>query len=140
MEAIKKIARLENILSICLFFKHLSLSMLIKRRVQFCSAWKLQLYKRYLHKCLAWKKLNESFSIKPGLEKKERKITKLEKNEKGLQKNKSSSFNSVNTYLFKVNNRNIRQKVWNMFKINYTNTKTTSMIKPFSSIWTTLNK
>ena len=114
--------------------------MLIKRRVQFCPAWKLQLYKRYLYKCLAWKKLNESFSKKPGLEKKERKRTKLEKNEKGLQKNKSSSFNSVNTYLFKVNTRNIRQKVWNMFKINYTNTKTTSMIKPFSSIWTTLNK
>ena len=47
------------------FFKHLSLSMLIrfmliKRRVQFCSAWKLQLYKRYLYKCLAWKKLKAS--------------------------------------------------------------------------------
>ena len=32
----------------------------------------------------------------------------------------------TNIYLLKVNNRNTRKKVWNKFKVNYKNTRTTS--------------
>ena len=35
--------------------------------------------------------------------------------------------NPVNIYLFKVNSRNNRKKVWNEFEVNNNNTRTTSM-------------
>ena len=35
--------------------------------------------------------------------------------------------NPVNIYLFKVNSRNNRKKVWNEFAVNNNNTRTTSM-------------
>ena len=36
-------------------------------------------------------------------------------------------YNPANIYLFKVDSRNIRKKVWNMFKVNNKNTTTTSL-------------
>ena len=69
METIKKILRLENMLSICYFFKHLSLSMLIsfmlikEKSEPLCAKMnKLQYFAKYIAKSFLMQNNSKTFS------------------------------------------------------------------------------
>ena len=49
--------------------------------------------------------------------------------------NKKTNVNPASIYLLKVNCRNNRKEVWNMFKVNSKETRTTMLI--ISSFWKT---